>query len=93
MVVIDDPTSILRCTNKIYLNDLMVLAQARGAAYRDPLSRGRQGHEGTSPAKLGFPLVLKIPDGSFSRGVVKVEDEEAAGARGGRSLFQHSALC
>src|SRR5690348_17560679 len=24
MVVVDDPSSILRCTNKIYLNDLMV---------------------------------------------------------------------
>ena len=23
MVVIDDPTSILRCTNKIYLSDLL----------------------------------------------------------------------
>jgi glutathione synthase/RimK-type ligase-like ATP-grasp enzyme len=42
-------------------------------------------------AKLGFPLVLKIPDGSFSRGVVKVEDE-AALAAAASGLFQHSAL-
>jgi HlyD family secretion protein len=41
--------------------------------------------------RLGFPLVLKIPDGSFSRGVVKVEDE-AALAAAASSLFQHSAL-
>jgi glutathione synthase/RimK-type ligase-like ATP-grasp enzyme len=26
-------------------------------------------------AKLAFPLVLKVPDGSFSRGVFKVKDE------------------
>ena len=26
-------------------------------------------------AKLAFPLVLKVPDGSFSRGVFKVNDE------------------
>jgi glutathione synthase/RimK-type ligase-like ATP-grasp enzyme len=42
-------------------------------------------------AKLGFPLVLKIPDGSFSRGVVKVQSEEALEKAAGE-LFQHSAL-
>jgi glutathione synthase/RimK-type ligase-like ATP-grasp enzyme len=42
-------------------------------------------------AKLGFPLVLKIPDGSFSRGVVKVESEQAL-EQAASSLFQHSAL-
>jgi glutathione synthase/RimK-type ligase-like ATP-grasp enzyme len=90
MVVIDDPTSILRCTNKIFLNDLMVsrkLAVPRTEIlYRDD-SKGMK----DVVAKLGFPLVLKIPDGSFSRGVVKVEDEEAL-AQAASSLFQHSAL-
>ncbi len=90
MVVIDDPTSILRCTNKIFLNDLMVsrkLAVPRTEIlYRDD-SKGTK----EVVAKLGFPLVLKIPDGSFSRGVVKVEDE-AALAAAASGLFQHSAL-
>jgi glutathione synthase/RimK-type ligase-like ATP-grasp enzyme len=90
MVVIDDPSSILRCTNKIYLNDLMVsrkLAVPRTEIlYRDD-SKGMK----EVVAKLGFPLVLKIPDGSFSRGVVKVEDEEAL-AQAASGLFQHSAL-
>jgi glutathione synthase/RimK-type ligase-like ATP-grasp enzyme len=90
MVVIDDPTSILRCTNKIFLNDLMVsrkLAVPRTEIlYRDD-SKGMK----EVVAKLGFPLVLKIPDGSFSRGVVKVEDEEAL-AQAASGLFQHSAL-
>ena len=90
MVVIDDPSSILRCTNKIYLNDLMVsrkLAVPRTEIlYRDD-SKGIK----EVVARLGFPLVLKIPDGSFSRGVVKVEDE-AALARAASGLFQHSAL-
>ena len=40
---------------------------------------------------LGFPLVLKVPDGSFSRGIVKVAnpDELKAGAD---TLFQQSSL-
>ena len=90
MVVIDDPSSILRCTNKIYLNDLMVsrkLAVPRTEIlYRDD-SKGMK----EVVARLGFPLVLKIPDGSFSRGVVKVEDEQEL-AHAASGLFQHSAL-
>jgi len=42
-------------------------------------------------ARLGYPLVLKIPDGSFSRGVMKVEDERALEKAAGE-LFQHSSL-
>jgi glutathione synthase/RimK-type ligase-like ATP-grasp enzyme len=38
MVVIDDPVSILRCTNKIYLHDLLK-PQAAHAAHRDPVPR------------------------------------------------------
>jgi glutathione synthase/RimK-type ligase-like ATP-grasp enzyme len=90
MVVMDDPASILRCTNKIFLNDLMVsrkLAVPRTEIlYRDD-SKGTK----EVVARLGFPLVLKIPDGSFSRGVVKVEDEAALTAAAS-GLFQHSAL-
>jgi len=90
MVVIDDPASILRCTNKIFLNDLMVsrkLAVPRTEIlYRDD-SKGMK----EVAARLGYPLVLKIPDGSFSRGVVKVENEAALDRASGE-LFQHSAL-
>ena len=90
MVVIDDPTSILRCTNKIFLNDLMVsrkLAVPRTEIlYRDDAKGTKE-----VVARLGFPLVLKIPDGSFSRGVVKVESEPALEKAAGE-LFQHSAL-
>jgi glutathione synthase/RimK-type ligase-like ATP-grasp enzyme len=90
MVVIDDPGSILRCTNKIFLRDLMEshkLAVPRTEIlYRDDPKGTREVVE-----KLGLPLVLKIPDGSFSRGVVKVEDDEAL-ERAATTLFQHSAL-
>ena len=90
MVVMDDPTSILRCTNKIFLNDLMVsrkLAVPRTEIiYRDDMRKLAALVE-----KLSLPIVLKIPDGSFSRGVVKVESAQALEKAAGE-LFQHSAL-
>ncbi|MGH8214500.1 MAG: RimK family protein [Rhodanobacteraceae bacterium] len=90
LVVIDDPTSILRCTNKIYLNDLLrskKLAVPRSEVlYREDPKQLRE-----LPARLGFPLVLKIPDGSFSRGVVKVEDEKHL-TEAAQHLFQSTAL-
>ncbi|MEJ2060479.1 MAG: RimK family protein [Gammaproteobacteria bacterium] len=70
MVVIDDPDSILRCTNKVYLAELLhghrVPHPRTVIVSRDNLSE--------LEAKLDFPMVLKIPDGSFSRGVVKAND-------------------
>ncbi|WP_139147752.1 ATP-grasp domain-containing protein, partial [Pseudomonas aeruginosa] len=40
---------------------------------------------------LGFPLVLKIPDGCFSRGVVKVNDDSELLAAASE-LFERSVL-
>jgi glutathione synthase/RimK-type ligase-like ATP-grasp enzyme len=75
MVVIDDPTSILRCTNKIYLADLLkskkIQTPRTEIVFKDDHKKLAQLGE-----ILGFPIVLKIPDGSFSRGVVKVKDPE-----------------
>ena len=90
MVVIDDPTSILRCTNKIYLHDLLrsrkIAVPRSEILYREDAKQLKE-----LPDKLGFPLVLKIPDGSFSRGVVKVENAEEL-ERAAAQLFQSTAL-
>lgn len=91
MVVIDDPQSILRCTNKIYLADLL---KANGVPTPSTLilSKDRQKEDLQTASKaLGFPMVLKIPDGSFSRGIVKVEDT-AALKKHTTELFKQSAL-
>jgi glutathione synthase/RimK-type ligase-like ATP-grasp enzyme len=90
MVVVDDPTSILRCTNKIYLNDLL-RAHKIAVPHSEVLFKDdpKQLHE--LPEKLGFPIVLKVPDGSFSRGVVKVDDE-AQLVESAHRLFQSTAL-
>jgi len=71
MPVIDDPRSIMRCTNKVYLAELLA---AHGLP--QPPTRIIAGKRDIEPAALalGYPLVLKIPDGSFSRGVKKADD-------------------
>lgn len=73
LVVIDDPFSILRCANKVYLAER--LAQAKVQAPQTViLQKDALKH---TPAELGisFPCVLKQPDSAFSQGVVKAENE------------------
>ncbi len=72
MVVIDDPTSILRCTNKVYLAELL---RANRVPTPTSIIAGPQDLDGLEQA-LGYPMVLKIPDGSFSLGVELVKDRE-----------------
>ena len=90
LVVIDDPSSILRCTNKIYLADLF---SATGIPAPRTLIIGHNRPEQLIEAAeiLGFPIVVKIPDGSFSRGVVKVTTMEEF-ERKTAELFQESSL-
>lgn len=69
MPVIDDPVSMIRCTNKVYLDELMA-----GNGISVPKTVMIAGIDDLPRAAdlLGFPMVLKIPDSSFSRGVSKV---------------------
>ncbi|MFP5382941.1 MAG: RimK-like ATPgrasp N-terminal domain-containing protein, partial [Gammaproteobacteria bacterium] len=75
MVVIDDPESILKCTNKVYLADLL---KTNGVPTPRTviISRDRRRDLEALSQTLGFPIVLKIPDGSFSRGIVKVNSQQ-----------------
>ncbi|MCB9495977.1 MAG: RimK family protein [Fibrobacteria bacterium] len=75
LVVMDDPQSILRCTNKIYLADLLRTHKVPGLA---SIVAGREAlrHDPGKLDALGWPVVLKIPDGSFSRGITKVDAPE-----------------
>ena len=78
LAVIDDPNSIVRCTNKVYLAELLA---ANGLPTPRTMVLDRR-HLKAIGSQLGFPLVLKVPDGSFSLGVFKVQDEvELQGAR------------
>lgn len=87
LVVIDDPLSIIRCTNKVYLKELL-------ERHRIPQPRSVLIHRGAGAgalAPLGFPCVLKVPDSSFSRGVERVESPEEAEQALGR-FFQSSSI-
>ncbi|MFO1506942.1 MAG: RimK family protein [Lysobacterales bacterium] len=90
MVVIDDPASILKCTNKIYLHDLLA-ARKLPTPRTEILYRDEPKKLVATVEKLGFPIVLKIPDGSFSRGVVKVTNLDEL-TKAADDLFQHTAL-
>jgi glutathione synthase/RimK-type ligase-like ATP-grasp enzyme len=87
LVVVDDPLSILRAANKVFLAQLMDrhrISQPKTLIiHRANLSEvGKQ---------LGFPCVLKQPDSQFSKGVIKVEDE-ADLKRVTRELLERSDL-
>ncbi len=90
LVVMDDPTSILRCTNKVYLTDLLNSHQL-GMPATEILYKERPEDFERVGERLGFPLVLKIPDGCFSRGVIKVESQQAL-LEATAELFEHSVL-
>ena len=88
LVVIDDPWSILRCSNKIYLYERMALNKIK-MPYSKVISKwGFRSHE---MAGLNFPMVLKQPDGSFSLGVTKVENHDEMNERL-KELFKNSEL-
>lgn len=73
LVVIDDPDSILRCTNKVYLEE--VFAKFKIPRPKTLIVHKKNHHE--IEQYLGFPCVLKEPDSSFSQGVIKVADKQS----------------
>lgn len=70
LVVIDDPESIARCANKVYLAELMtrlkIPTPKTMIVHRD--------NAASVAAELGLPCVLKEPDSAFSKGVMKASD-------------------
>lgn len=71
LVVIDDPDSIVRCTNKVYLAE--ILANHRIRAPKTMIVR--RDNAPLAAREIGFPCILKMPDSSFSQGVIKIETE------------------
>ncbi|MBI5660186.1 MAG: RimK family protein [Nitrosomonadales bacterium] len=72
LVVIDDPDSILKCNNKVYLAALF----ARHHLPAPKTLLVHKGNIGRIASGLALPCVLKQPDSSFSLGVVKVDTRE-----------------
>ena len=87
MPVVDDSQSIIRCGNKVFLEELLRregIATPRTvvAASRTPLEQ---------VAVLGYPFVIKLPEGSFSTGVHRISSPEEYREKAGR-MFRASPL-
>ncbi len=88
MPVIDDTQSMIRCTNKVYLKEILEKAGL-------PIPRTEIVDEKADLAalfgRLGSPVILKTPDGSFGINMVKAHtlDELKEGAK---KMFEDTAL-
>jgi glutathione synthase/RimK-type ligase-like ATP-grasp enzyme len=69
LVVVDDPESILKCTNKVFLAELL----ERNKVCIPKTLIVHRGNREAVERELGLPCILKEPDSFFSKGVVKVE--------------------
>jgi len=87
LAVIDDPESISKCTNKVYLNELLNVNKVLTPRSIVLTSENCD----TVPSKMNFPFILKQPDGAFSRGVVKIENLEQF-RKERESMFEKSDL-
>jgi glutathione synthase/RimK-type ligase-like ATP-grasp enzyme len=73
MPVIDDPESILRCLNKVYMYERM---NRHGIAQPRTMIVQRGKLDEVVPT-LRLPCVLKLPDSGFGLDVIKIESEDA----------------
>ncbi len=73
LIVIDDPISILRCCNKVYLTDAFKRNKIPTLPSRIIQSKNQHTLESLEQ-DFSYPFILKIPNGSFSKGVYKVEN-------------------
>ncbi len=88
MPVIDHPSAILRCSNKVFLHELLTRA---GLPTPPTICFGAGADFASLTATLGSPLVVKVPDGSFSTAVFRIDSPEAFKARI-PGLLAHSPL-
>ncbi len=73
LAVIDDPESIIRCTNKVFLTE--ALKKRHIPIPRTFILNREQLEE--AARRMPLPCVLKMPDSAFSKGVLKVHDRES----------------
>src|SRR3954468_7704136 len=72
MPVVDDPESVLKCGNKVFMQEL--LDRHRIATPRTLIVH-RENVDEIVPT-LGLPCVLKLPDSGFGLDVIKIENED-----------------
>jgi glutathione synthase/RimK-type ligase-like ATP-grasp enzyme len=85
----DDTQSIIRCCNKVFLFELL---KANDVPVPETAIYDSQKREGAEQGGgVGYPVVLKIPDGSFSRGMKKADNPEQFG-EAARELLKKSEI-
>jgi glutathione synthase/RimK-type ligase-like ATP-grasp enzyme len=72
LVVVDDPLSILRCTNKVFQAESF---RRHGIPHPKTLVAHEPDPEPIADG-VGLPCVLKRPDSAFSMGVVRVDNTD-----------------
>ncbi len=90
LIVMDDPTSIMRCCNKVYLHDAFTYKNIPSPATQ-VVTDSTEATVNTLETLFPYPMVLKMPEGSFSKGVFKVANRQALQDKL-NILFQDSAL-
>jgi glutathione synthase/RimK-type ligase-like ATP-grasp enzyme len=73
LVVVDDPWSILKCANKIYFHEA---ARLENIATPKTMVISNKVTLEEICKQIPFPIVIKRPDSSSSKGVFKVDDVE-----------------
>lgn len=87
LVVVDDPNSILRCCNKVYLSDLLQKNNIPTPQTHIITEQNWREQE----RLMVYPCVLKKPDSAFSQGVIKVENKHQF-ADSVNEFLKHSKL-
>lgn len=87
MPVIDDPVSIMRCSNKVFLHELfrthgLPTPRTRTVSRKTPLGELDE---------LGFPVIVKLPEGTFSAAVKKAASREELESVT-REMLRHSPV-
>lgn len=87
LTVIDDPQSIVRCTNKVFLAE--TLTRHRLPVPKTLILSKENALEAIR--SIGYPCVIKQPDSSFSAGVSRIDSEDEVDAKL-NDLFEVSEL-
>ncbi|WP_367607424.1 RimK-like ATPgrasp N-terminal domain-containing protein [Legionella sp. W05-934-2] len=90
MVVIDDSASILRCCNKVFLHDAFSYNKVNSLKTKI-VSHFNKGLIDEIENEFNYPVVLKMPESSFSSGVYKASNREEL-IQKLEKIFENSAL-
>jgi len=85
LVVIDDSTSILRCCNRAFLHDAFSYNKVPSLKTRVVIDNSEETLDAIEQ-EYDYPVVLKLPEGAFSKGVFKAKDRAGLREKVGNML-------